>query len=211
MMNYRRLPMTRRQALGIMAAPFALRGRVGLRGFGAAPTLNYYDLLAQANLQSCDPKDSACVSNNVAKQAAVEDLWVNRYMVSGAPAGTQLTFTPQTTAQTTEFHDPLGIQGNVVDTSGIMTVSGGAGGQGAAPYVPPVVKPVVKAPAVVAGGSTAGSASGGGVPSASLPVITPGVLLAANGSTGGFSLSSLPWWVWAGGAAFGLYAMKGKG
>jgi hypothetical protein len=192
MMNYRR------------------RGRM-MRGFGA--TLNYYDLLAQADLQKCDPMDSACVSNNVAKQAAVEDLWVNRYMVSGAPADTQLSFTPQTPQQVTEFHDPLFIQGNVVDTRGIMSVSGGAGGQGAAaPYVAPVVKPVVKAPAVVAGGSTAaGTVARGAAPAGAMPVVTPAVIGWEGSTSTGFSFSGLPWWVWAGGAAFGLYAMGGRG
>jgi hypothetical protein len=84
---------------------------------------------------------------------------------------------------------------------------------GAAPPPPPPVAPV-SVPAVIprAPAVAAGAAAGGGLaPSASLPVVTPDVL-AANGSTStGFSLSSLPWWVWAGGAAFGLYAMGGRG
>jgi hypothetical protein len=183
MQNYQR-----RRGLGVLPLK-------ACRGMGA--TLNYYDLLAQANLQQCDPKDVACVSNNVAKQAAVEDLWVNRYMVSGAPADTQLTFTPQTTQQVAEFANPAGPLApgsNVVDTRGILSVSGGAGGQGAAPPPPP--PPAAKTAA----------ASG-----ASLPVVTKDVLnpggASAQGS--GFSLSAIPWWGWAGAAAVGLYVMRG--
>jgi len=97
---------------------------INLRGLGLG-SLDYYDLLAQANLQNCSPSDSVCVSNNVAKQAAVEDLWVNNYMThGGAPEGTVLTFTPQSDQQTTEFYNPGNLfnGGNVVDTKGIMRV-----------------------------------------------------------------------------------------
>jgi hypothetical protein len=175
------------------------------RGMGA--TLSYYDLLAQANLQQCDPKDVACVSNNVAKQAAVEDLWTNRYMVSGAPADTHLTFTPQTPQQVAEFSNPAGPLApgsNVVDTSGILSVSGGAGGQGAAPPVaPPPPPPAPKA----ASPSKAAAASGASLPIVTTDVLNPGGV-SPQGS--GFSLSSIPWWGWAGAAAVGLYAMRGK-
>ncbi len=47
-----------------------------LRGLG----FSYYDLLAQADLQNCDPKDIPCVAANQQKQVAVEDLWVSTYM-----------------------------------------------------------------------------------------------------------------------------------
>jgi hypothetical protein len=91
-----------------------------LRGFGQ---LTYYDLLAQANLQSCDPRDSACVASNVAKQAAVEDYWV-AHMTSGVPAGTQLSFAPLTQAQVQSFASPGSpTVGNIVPT-GIMSVDG---------------------------------------------------------------------------------------
>lgn len=89
--------------------------------------LNYYDLLAQANLQDCSPMDSACVTNNVAKQAAVEDLW-SQYRVTGAPDDTVLTFKPLTAAQVAENYNPADVAhgGNVIDTRGIMTVTGGS-------------------------------------------------------------------------------------
>jgi hypothetical protein len=110
-------------------------GSYSLRGLG----IDYAGLLAQANLQNCNPFDSACVSNNAAKQAAVEDLWVSTYMQQpgGAPAGTQLTFTPQTATQVLEEYNPNPLQAtNVIDTQGIMHVSGPA------PVVPPKPSPV---------------------------------------------------------------------
>ena len=192
MQNYR----SARRALGTLPIR-------GCRGLGA---LSYYDLLAQANLQQCDPKDVACVSNNVAKQAAVEDLWTNKYMVTGAPEGTTLTFTPQTPQQVAEFSNPAGPLApgsNVVDTSGILSVSGPAGGQGAAPPPPPPPPPK---PTPAAAASAAKAAAGG----ASLPIVTKDVLGSGTSTSGSFSFSSIPWWGWAGAAAFGLYAMRGK-
>jgi hypothetical protein len=54
--------------------------------------------------------------------------------------------------------------------------------------------------------------SGVAVPGSSLPVVTPGVVASAGSTAStGFSFSSIPWWAWAGAAAVGLYAMKGKG
>jgi hypothetical protein len=86
--------------------------------------MDYYGLLAQANLQNCDPMDSACVSNNVAKEAAVEDLWA-KYQSTGVPDNTVLTFAPQTAQEVREFYNPtdLANSGNVVDTRGIMTAT----------------------------------------------------------------------------------------
>jgi hypothetical protein len=113
-----------------------------LRGFGQ---LTYYDLLAQANLQQCDPRDSACVASNVAKQAAVEDYWV-AHMTSGVPAGTQLSFAPLTQAQVQSFASPGSpTVGNIVPT-GIMSVDGqrftadvpGGGSSAPASYSPHV-------------------------------------------------------------------------
>ncbi len=93
--------------------------------------MDYYGLLAQANLQDCSPMDSACVSNNVAKQAAVETLWIENYMTKpgGAPDDLVLEFTPQTAAQVREFYNPQDLfnSGNVVDTSGILHMVSGGG------------------------------------------------------------------------------------
>jgi len=112
--------------------------------------LNYYDLLAQANLQSCDPHDIACVSDNVAKQAAVEDFWA-AHQSTGVPNDTKLTFAPQTQAQVAEFYNPDVIQGgNVVDTRGLMFVSapelpaassGGGSGAGGSGVTPVAARP----------------------------------------------------------------------
>jgi hypothetical protein len=48
----------------------------GLRGLG----FNYYDLLNEAGLENCDPKDTPCTMRNSEKEVAVEDLWVSQYM-----------------------------------------------------------------------------------------------------------------------------------
>lgn len=86
--------------------------------------MNYNDLIAQADLQNCDSRDSACVANNVAKQAAVEDYWV-QHMATGVPAGTVLSFADLTPAQVTDFYNPSNIAngGNVVDSQHILTVT----------------------------------------------------------------------------------------
>lgn len=68
-------------------------------------TMNYYDLLAQAGLQSCDPLDSACVANDAAKQAAVETYWA-AHEATGVPEGTTITVSPLTAGQVTQFYDP---------------------------------------------------------------------------------------------------------
>jgi hypothetical protein len=84
--------------------------------------MSYNDLLAQAGLQTCDPRDSTCVANNEAREAAVEQYWVN----SGehVPAGTVLAFASLTPAQVAQFYSPItGQGGNVVDTTGVLTVS----------------------------------------------------------------------------------------
>jgi hypothetical protein len=102
---------------------YGLRGYDG-RVYGLG-VLDYYDLLAQAGLQNCDPRDSACVSNNAAKEAAVEDFWA-AHQATGVPDDTVLQFTPQTPQQVKEFWNPDDILngGNVVDTRGILQVSG---------------------------------------------------------------------------------------
>jgi len=152
-------PMRRRTRLKAIALP---RARGVWPGLGV---LDYNDLLAQANLQDCDPRDSACVSNNTAKQAAVEDFWA-AHQSTGVPDDTKLTFAPQTQQQVSEFYsgNPL-VGGNVVDTRGIMKVSGGASSSGGS-----------------GGSATGGSASGG----SSNPV--SGGQLSFTTSRGGTSL-----------------------
>jgi len=87
------------------------------RGMG---NLDYYGLLAAAGgLETCDPKDIACVANNVAKQAAVETLWTDTYMTQGgAPDGTVVTIPQLTPTQVTQFTDTSNPNsgGNVVAT-----------------------------------------------------------------------------------------------
>jgi len=48
------------------------------RGLG----FSYNDLLNQAGLQNCDPRDVQCVSDNQQRQIAVEDLWTTQYMTN---------------------------------------------------------------------------------------------------------------------------------
>jgi hypothetical protein len=91
-----------------------------MRGLGA---MNYYDLLAQANLQDCDPKDVTCVASNVAKQAAVEDYWV-QHMSTGVPEGTQLSFAPLSQSQVEGFTSPNPIYGGNIVPTGILSVGG---------------------------------------------------------------------------------------
>lgn len=168
-------------------------------GFG---TLDYYGLLAQANLENCSPMDSACVSNNVAKQAAVEDLWVTKYMKTGAPDDLQLTFTPQTAGQVNEFYsgsDPYN-SGNVVDTRGILSYD--TASSDPVRYVPPsepsfkAALPVAPAKTVNPAGKSIINSSG---PSAAFTeVFQPGG-----------AASSIPWWGWLAGAGVAVFALKG--
>lgn len=184
------------------------RVRRGFRGMGV---LDYYDLMAQAHLENCSPMDSTCVSNNVAKQAAVEDYWA-AHQSTGVPDSTVLTFTPQTEAQVRENYNPANIfsGGNVIDTRGIMQVSGDMGvapggsylGGGVAPVSVAVAAPAAAAPKTAAGQTIINSA---GV------VQPPGIGPAV--SIGGFDLSSVPWWGWAvaGGAALSFAFGGGRG
>ncbi len=180
-------------------------GNYGLAG-------DYYSLLAQANLQDCDPRDSECVSNNVAKQAAVEDLWVSKYMTQagGAPSDLVLSFTPQTDAQVHEFYagDNPYSGGNVVDTRNILAV--GRGDSTPVVYnpmpvtpsaspVPPVAPKIIDVKPVA--GKTVISSSGPSESTSMLPWTAPG----------GVSIfSSIPWWAWLAGGGVALYAMKGR-
>lgn len=81
----------------------------------------YYDLLAQAHLNNCDPRDSSCVSNNVARQVYVQTIWDEKYHITGAPANLVLTFHDQTADQVRQFYDPSNPfeGGNVVNINGI--------------------------------------------------------------------------------------------
>ncbi len=174
----------------------------GWGNYGGLGVLDYYGLLAQANLQDCDPMDSACVSNNVAKQAAVQDLWVSKYMTTGAPDDVKLTFAPQTQAEVREFYNPSDLfwSGNVVDTRGIMT---SATGGKTTPYVPPPSPPPPPPPPNQRGTNPAGKAI----------INSSG---AQNDPTqkqvfdlGGSFISSVPWWGWLAGAGVAVFALKG--
>jgi hypothetical protein len=169
--------------------------------------MSYYDLLKQANLQSCDPRDSTCVSNNVARQAAVEDFWVKNKMT--VPVGTQLTFAPQTASQVSEFYNatnPLG-PSNVVDTRGVLV---GAVSPAGAPA--PVASPHAQSGSSSGGGvpGAGGTApGGGGAPAGGSAPGSPTLTSTLQTSPGGFSLSSIPWWGWAAAAGVAFFAVKG--
>ena len=150
----------------------------------SVPLMSYYDLLAQANLQNCDPRDSACVANNVSRQAAVEQFWVSHN--EKVPVGTQLSFAPLSTAQVNDFYSATNPYsgGNVVDTSGVITSVSSSGASAAPPpkpnqTVPPttpltpmntgiqrtgqVLQTQAQAGAQQSAGAGAGADSGGGV------------------------------------------------
>ena len=116
---------------------------------GPPPALmSYNDLLAQAQLANCDPKDVTCVANNVARQAAVEQYWVNNS--EHVPVGTVLSFSNLTPSQVNDFHSQItGQGGNVVDSSGILQASTGGGASASAPIPqtgPPSTSPAPAKP-----------------------------------------------------------------
>jgi len=184
-----------------------------------ATGMSYDDLLAQANFQNCDPVDSVCVYNNQAKRDAVARFWAANTANGGiVPLGTVLTFPALTPAQTQQiktaaipephpgFFEGVTIQPTIAQQSGppVRTVPVGFqqnsewGPAGPPPSVAKTAAPTGSAPsgALVPGGS----AAGGGASSSS-----------SSSTIGGFDLSSVPWWAWAGGAAAAFFAFKGKG
>ncbi len=60
---------------------YVLRGD-RLRGLG----FNYFDLLAQADIQQCSPLDAGCVADNEAKATAAQNLWTTQYMTHAETA-----------------------------------------------------------------------------------------------------------------------------
>ena len=171
-----------------------------------AGMMTYDALLAQAKLQNCDPRDSACVAGNAARGSAAQQYWVNHNGL--VPAGTVLTFPALTAAQITAYGGGEGGAASGANTipvliptiktapvSKLVPTSPSAppaktGGGGAPPGAPPP-----------AGGSgSGGSSSGGGASSSS-----------SSSTIGGFDLSSVPWWAWAGGAVAAFFAFKEKG
>jgi len=56
--------------------------RPALPGLG----FNYFDLLAQADIQQCSPLDAGCVADNEAKAAAAQNLWTTQYMTHAETA-----------------------------------------------------------------------------------------------------------------------------
>jgi len=213
----------RYRGMGARLVPVPGRKRAVRRGLRGLGDLDYYDLLAQANLQNCDPNDTVCVSNNVAKQAAVEDYWVS-HMGSGVPDNTQLTFTSQTPQQVLEFDNPTNLVtgGNVVDTRGIMWTSAPETPVGPVtpPPPPPVVKPPANPPPVVNPPKAPATPTPSG-PNAPAPGTQGGAPVInsngatqpppAAGSSTGFDFSSIPTWAWlAAVAGVALYAFGGQ-
>ena len=171
-----------------------------VRGMGV---MDYYGLLAQADLQNCSPLDSTCTSNNAAKEAAVEDLWA-KYQSTGLPDGTKLTFTPQTTAQVLENYNPADPfnSGNVIDTRGIMQVAGVPQSWMPTPK-PAITPPQSVSPAIQPAPGTPGGATVVNSSGASQPFSFASVMPA------GFSFSQIPWWGWLLGGGAALYAFGG--
>jgi uncharacterized membrane protein YgcG len=171
-----------------------------------AGMMTYDALLAQAKLQNCDPRDSACVGGNAARGSAAQQYWVNHNGL--VPAGTVLTF-PALTAAQIEYYGggeraavdglPHGIpiltpSVTVAPVSKLIPASPSAppaktGGDAASRGAPPA-----------AGSGGGGSAAGGGASSSS-----------SFSTIGGFDISSVPWWAWAGGAVAAFFAFRGKG
>jgi hypothetical protein len=61
--------------------PAIVAARPRLRGLGNLG-FTYYDLLAAAGQENCDPKDSGCVARNQERANAVEDTWITQYMTN---------------------------------------------------------------------------------------------------------------------------------
>jgi hypothetical protein len=188
---------------------YGLRGcRGGLRGLGV---LDYNDLIAQANLQDCSPTDSACVSNNAAKQAAVEDFWAANQ--GGVPDNTKLTFTAQTPGEVAQFYsgNPL-VGGNVVNDAGVLSVNGTPVLETTGTPYPVVTTPpkpvtIAPPPKSVSAGILPASAAAPGAPVQGAPVLSS--TLTVPDFSAGFDFSAVPWYVWAGGAALAFFALKG--
>lgn len=151
------------------------------RGLGL---MSYYDLLAQADLRSCSPMDVDCVARNVARQAAVEDLWVGQNMT--VPDGTVLDFGELSAGQVQQFRQ--NVTPNVSMTVQVPQPTAAA----------PVVMVSSPAPAPSATTTPAGKAI---MQSSPVPVAGPVI--------GGFDVSVIPWWGWLAGGGALLLAFGG--
>jgi hypothetical protein len=172
------------------------------RGFGYTP-------------ENCSPMDVACVQRNTAASIANQDSIIAS-QISDPTA--RAAYFARSAAADASNPDLNTFRSNLTPTEQTQLAPYGSVGTAHAPATVgqfvdiatlPPPSSVFGAPAISRGAVVAPAA---GVPAASLPVVTPGVV-ASNGSTAstGFSFSSIPWWAWAGAAAVGLYAMKGKG
>jgi hypothetical protein len=156
----------------------------------------------------CQPWDSACVEGNVAQQVGYQvqvgqaqaDYDFQQCLANGTDAGT------------CRARWPVGYSGDVPILN--LTPAQAAGAMQTPAQAAAALQASDAAAAAsllnmakkVPGGLPPAKASGG-----SLPVVTTDVLTGGTGTQGsGFSLSSIPWWGWAGAAAVGLYAMRGK-
>jgi hypothetical protein len=192
---------------------YGLRGHNGrISGLGifnpAGLGFDYYDLLKSAGgTQTCDPRDSACVAQNEQITDAVRALWTSQYMTNPDVAN-QAVPDVSVNLQTS----PAALQQymqNIPVTSETISVDGGpvqtAAQWLAGPVAPaPVVKAVApaakaSAPAPAAGPSAVPAAEGAPALSSSLSLPT----------VGGFDLSSIPWWGWAGAAGVALFMFGG--
>jgi hypothetical protein len=149
------------------------------------------------------------VANNVARQAAVEDFWAAHQ--GGVPDGTRLDFKPLSPAQVREFYNPVDLfnSGNVVDTRGVMQVSGVPASWVQSDPVPVdvSVSPVALRPVGVKVSMVPGS-----------PATRPPIRISSSGASQpvevdespAFSLSSVPMWALAGAGVLALFAFGGS-
>jgi len=204
----------------MVAGNYLVRGRwmpPQMRGYGLG-VLDYNDLMNQARasgaIRDCAPTDVACVSNNQAAEAAVEDYWAS-HQSTGVPDGTVLSFAPQTAAEVTEFYNPKNPSAsNIVDERGVLTVSSPQPSftlnhfptpLPPAPVVqPPIVPPTPppqQPPSAPPQQQLAPQAPGA-------PALSPSITLPA--AIDGFNLSSIPWWGYAAAAGALLFFVGGK-
>jgi hypothetical protein len=166
--------------------------RPQFRGMG----FTYYDLLASAGQEDCDPKDSACVGRNQQRANAAEDLWISKYMTDPNTANASVpnvSFVPNTSAAATQAF----MNNQPVEASSYI---GSTYVPPPAPAPAPAPLPSTKPPS---GSNVTNSSGGQGAP-----------FVIQNAQTGTVSSllpslsSSTPWYVWAIGAGVGIFALK---
>lgn len=175
---------------------------------------DYYDLLAQAGMESCSPMDSACVSRNVQRQNAVEDYWINTGMRDSSAAGAPApTITVNTSAQQAAQYAADAAAalpgGNIAQTGGSITTGGQTftdtaleQAQGyATPYTRSTTTTAAKPAAVI-------NSSGGS--NAPAPIASPAGSFSFDSLKASVTSSGVPWYVWAGGGLAVLLFLKGR-